>query len=207
MAHPTVQVATLEEVAEIASLVRESARTLSLSHYSPAQIEGALKAAWGVDTQLIVDKTYLIALVDGVMAACGGWSYRATLFGSDAESSRSADTIDPVDGAARIRAFFVRPAFARRGIGSLLLERCAREALLMGYHRLELVATLPGQPFYASHGFVVRDLIRYPLGGQLEIDFVRMEKRILDSSNRPKVKKKGAKKNANSRLAEAQQRR
>ena len=98
------------------------------------------------------------------MVGCGGWSYRAELFGRDSEPSRIADPIDPTNGAARIRAFFVKPNFARKGVGSMIVRRCEREALRHGFRRLELVPTLPGKRFYEQHGFVAVDPITYVLG-------------------------------------------
>src|SRR5689334_16175042 len=119
-----VRLAVLEDVPALNRLVKKSARGLASDDYTAAQIEAALKSAWGVDTQLIRDQTYFVVEDGNRPVACGGWSRRRTLFGSDAQSGREPELLDPRDSAARIRAFFVHPQFARQGLGKLLLETC-----------------------------------------------------------------------------------
>ena len=120
--------AHLADIPAIEALIARSARGLSADDYRPAQVEGALRGAFGVDTQLLTDQTYWLAEEDGIVG-CGGWSFRATLFGGDARSDRDATPLDPQTAAAKIRAFFVDPAHARRGIASLLLERMGKIAI------------------------------------------------------------------------------
>src|SRR6476661_5304399 len=105
----TIRRATMADAADISALIAESARELGRSDYSDDVIEAALKSAWGLDTQLIEDGTYFLVHVDSELAACGGWSFRSTLFGSDRLLSRDATQLDPGRDAARIRAFFVKP--------------------------------------------------------------------------------------------------
>src|SRR5258707_3151402 len=133
--------ATLDDVPALQSLIARSARGLSTAAYRPAQVEGALRGAFGVDTQLVNDQTYFIAEDNGAMVGCGGWSFRSTLFGSDARGRRDSSLLDPKSQAAQIRAFFVDPSWARRGIRSLLLERCQPEACTRGLSQVELTAT------------------------------------------------------------------
>src|ERR1700674_5674576 len=142
--------ATLADIPRIEALIARSARGLSAEDYRPSQIEGALRGAFGVDTQLLTDQTYFVAEEDGRFVGCGGWSFRSTLFGGDARAGRDPSTLDPRTHAAKIRAFFVDPANARRGIGSLLLERCEKEAGAYGFSQVELMATLPGVKLYAA---------------------------------------------------------
>ena len=158
----------------IESLIAVSARTLGVADYSPEQIEAALKTAFGLDTQLIIDQSYFIVETGSVPVACGGWSFRETLFGSDLEQNRSSKRINPANGAAKIRAFFVKPEYARMGIGSMIMHRCEEEARRAGFRKLELMATLPGVKFYLRHGFIAGKPIQYPLGGTLTIKFVPM---------------------------------
>jgi len=168
--------ATHADVPMLEALVARSARGLSTNDYRPEQIEGALRGAFGVDTQLLHDETYFVAEEDGAPAGCGGWSFRSTLFGGDARTGRDASVLDPLTQAAKIRAFFVDPSKARRGIGSLLLERCEREARLRGFLRVELMATLPGVKLYAARGYVAMPPVRYDLGGGESIEFIPMRK-------------------------------
>jgi GNAT superfamily N-acetyltransferase len=175
--------ATLADKAELEALIARSARELSTADYTPAQIEGALRGAFGVDTQLILDGTYFVADCAGKLIACGGWSRRRTLFGGDAGAQRDAGELDPSVDAARIRAFFVDAAYARQGLGSALLQRCEAEALARGYSRFELMATLPGVPLYAARGYVPGSPLRFPLAGSTEseefsIEFVPMRKAL-----------------------------
>ena len=171
--------ASSEHIPEIEELIAESVRYLARASYTEEQIEAALESAWGVDTQLILDGTYFVVYQATLLVACGGWSYRETLFGNDAAQKRNDTTIDPMNGAAKIRAFFVKPAFARRGLGSRLMRKCETEALKMGYQRLELMATLPGQKLYEKHGFIAEASIEYELSDGLFITFVPMKRELV----------------------------
>jgi GNAT superfamily N-acetyltransferase len=183
---PQIRAATLEDVAAIESLIARSAHELSGGDYSREQVDGALRGAFGVDTQLLRDGTYFVACCGGELAGCGGWSYRRTLFGSDARADRDPQPLDPRTDAGKIRAFFVDPAHARRGIGSALLERCESEAVSRGFRRLELMATLPGVRLYRARGYRPGEPIDWPLpGGDLTIRFVPMSKELSSPSELP----------------------
>ena len=168
--------ATLEEKATLAALIARSARELSVGDYQPEQVEGALRGAFGVDTQLIRDGTYFVVESEGAIVACGGWSKRKTLFGGDANEQRDPGELDPRTDAAKIRAFFVDPAHARRGVGRLLLQRCEDDAQAHGFQRFELMATLPGQKLYRTCGYVPGTLVHHPVGDGVTIQFVPMSK-------------------------------
>jgi N-acetylglutamate synthase-like GNAT family acetyltransferase len=171
--------ATLDDVPRIEALIARSARGLSKADYRPSQVEGALRGAFGVDTQLLADQTYFVAEEEGRLIGCGGWSYRATLFGSDARTDRDSSALDPRTQAAKIRAFFVDPDEARCGIGSLLLEHCEREARAYGFSRVELMATLPGAKLYAARGYVRADMVRFDVGHGETIEFIPMQKSLI----------------------------
>jgi len=174
----TIRRATLADSSDISTLIAESARELGRSDYSDDVIEAALKSAWGLDTQLLRDGTYFLALVDGELAACGGWSFRGTLFGSDSSSSRDNAGLRPGEDAARIRAFFVRPKFARQGLGSQLLAHCEQEARNAGFLTLSLGATEPGRRLYRAFGFVEGKPIDIDLGNGLTMQVIPMSKKI-----------------------------
>jgi GNAT superfamily N-acetyltransferase len=171
--------ATLDDVPGIEALIARSARGLSTADYRPSQIEGALRGAFGVDTQLLADQTYFVAEEDGRLVGCGGWSYRSTLFGSDARTDRDSSTLDPRTQAAKIRAFFIDPDSARRGIGSRLLEHCEQEARANGFARVELMATLPGVKLYAARGYIGADMVRFDVGQGESIEFIPMQKTLI----------------------------
>lgn len=168
--------ATLEDRPELEQLIAESARGLSRPHYTDAQVEAALGAAFGVDSELIRDGTYFVAEADGAIVGCGGWSRRRTLFGGDAQPGRSSELLDPSRDAARIRAFFIHPDWARRGIGRAILERCEAEARAHGFRTVELLSTLPGHRFYRSLGYAGDERVTHELPGGVTIDFIPMRK-------------------------------
>ena len=171
-----IRPATRADQGALGQLIARSARELGAHDYRPEQIEGALRGAFGVDTQLIDDGTYFVVESEGQLVGCGGWSRRRTLFGGDAHRERDAGELDPALDAAKIRAFFVDPAHARQGVGTLLLERCEAEARARGFSRVELMATLPGLRMYAARGFVAKQPIRYEVAPGVLIEFVPMTK-------------------------------
>lgn len=177
---PTLRKATLADVPALNTLIARSARGLSAADYRAEQIEGALRGAFGVDTQLLADETYFVAEDAGRLVGCGGWSFRSTLFGSDARAGRDSSTLDPETQAAKIRAFFVDPGCARRGIGSLLLDRCEAEARAQGYRRVELMATLPGVKLYAARGYVGGAQVSFDVGSGESIEFIPMHKNLVE---------------------------
>jgi GNAT superfamily N-acetyltransferase len=170
--------ATAADSAEIQELIARSIRALGAGDYSKEQIEGALEGAFGLDSQLIADGTFFVVESDGMLIGCGGWSYRRTLFGGDARSERDAGSLDPSTEAAKIRAFFIDPTAARRGIGTALLERCEDEARRYGFRRAEMMATLPGKKLYEARGYVPGERVHYPVGPGVSIEFVPMSKSL-----------------------------
>lgn len=172
-----IRVATLADEPALRALIARSIHTLGADDYSPAQIEAALTGAFGVDTSLIRDGTYFVVLdPEQRIVGCGGWSRRRTLFGGDARAERDDSWLEPATDAAKIRAFFIDPAHARRGLGRWLLERCEQEATQAGFSRCELMATLPGQRLYSRYGYESSSSIEHPLPGGLTITFVPMRK-------------------------------
>ena len=152
--NPQIRLATMADIPALEELIRESVSVLSAEYYNSRQIASALLHVFGVDTQLILDGTYFVAEIDGELAGSGGWSKRATLFGGDQSKSDHLDPLlDPATEAARIRAFYVHPRWARKGVGSRILNACEDAARLAGFSRIELVATLPGEPLYTAKGY------------------------------------------------------
>jgi GNAT superfamily N-acetyltransferase len=160
-------------------LIALSTRVLQAPYYSREQIDGALGTVFAVDRQLIADATYFVAHSGATLSGCGGWSRRKTLFGGDAGRDAAQDALlDPSREAARIRAFFVRPDFARRGIGTAILNACEEAAANAGFTELELVATLAGVPLYRRGGFRATEPLDIALPNGLTMPALRMRKSI-----------------------------
>ena len=176
---PTLRKATLADIPALNALIARSARGLSSAEYRPPQIEGALRGAFGVDSQLLEDQTYFVVEAQGQIVACGGWSFRSTLFGGDAHAGRDSSILDPKTQAAKIRAFFVDPGHARRGIGSLLLDHCENQARASGYSEVELMATLPGAKLYAARGYAAAPQVDFDVGAGERIEFIPMRKALV----------------------------
>lgn len=178
-----IRLATPTDVPVLRTLIEASVRVLQAGDYNPAQLEVALKSVYGVDTQLIQDGTYFAVETDEasskpLIVACGGWSKRKTLYGGDQWSAREDDLLDPATDAAKIRAFFVHPDWARRGIGGMILDACEAAAVAAGFTRLEMGATLTGVPFYRRKGYQEIEECEVPMSGGLSLPIVRMGKVI-----------------------------
>lgn len=173
-----LRLATLDEVPAIEILIAQSARGLSAPFYSSDQIEAKLRYVFGVDTQLIHDGTYFVIERSGSPVACGGWSRRGTLFGGDQAKTGPGFLLDPASQPARIRAFFVHPDHARRGLGSQILDACTAAAQTAGFQAFELVATGAGEQLYRAHGFKVVERFDVELPGEVLVPVARMRKEI-----------------------------
>lgn len=179
-----VRQAVHDDSPALQEVIRASVRGLQTADYTPEQRERALEVVFGVDTQLIEDGTYFVveSQVAGphglVIAGCGGWSKRKTLYGSDHCTGREDALLDPRHDAAKIRAFFVHPAWARRGVGSRLLEVCESAAAAAGFRRFEMGSTLTGVPLYRARGYVETEGREVPLGPGLSLPIVHMEKHL-----------------------------
>ena len=185
------------DVPALQQLIEASVRELQAADYSPEQMDGALESVFGVDSQLIADGTYLVAEArtrdsalggengnelkspgsEWVIAGCGGWSKRKTLYGGDRFAGREDTLLDPKRDAAKIRAFFIHPAWARRGVGSKVLEACEAAAHEAGFSRYEMGATLTGAKLFGTKGYVAVEKIEVPLKNGLTLPVIHMAKR------------------------------
>jgi GNAT superfamily N-acetyltransferase len=171
-----------EDILRLQELIVASVKELQADDYSEAQMAGALESVFGVDSRLIADATYFVAEVrenSGAweIAGCGGWSKRKTLFGGDAWTGREDNLLDPRKDAAKIRAFFVHPAWARRGVGTRILEACEKAARAAGFTRYEMGATLTGRKLFGARGYMEIERIEVPLKNGVKLPVIRMEKR------------------------------
>ncbi len=175
-----LRLATEADIPALHELIEASVRGLQAADYTAAQIEGALGTVLGLDTQLIADRTYFLATAlvqnQGEMAGCGGWSKRRTLFGADRGPGRAPDLLDPATEAAKVRAIFIHPAFARRGLGSLILATVEDAARSAGFRRFEMGSTLTGVPLYRLRGYTEVERIAVPLGNGEALPVVKMVK-------------------------------
>jgi len=175
----TSRLATLEDVPALTAVMDAAIVELQRDYLDDEQI-AASRSIMGIDTELIADGTYFVVESEGAIAGCGGWSRRATLYGNSGSAGRDSRLLDPAREPARVRAMYTNPVFARRGVGRLILSLCEQAAAAEGFTRLELMATLAGEPLYTAYGF--RPLERVPdatLGlARAPVPCVRMEKPI-----------------------------
>lgn len=176
----TLRKATAADIPALQELIEASVRGLQANDYTPAQMELALQTVFTVDSQLIADGTYFVVERNGELLGCGGWSQRKTLCGGDHHAVREDALLDPSQDAAKIRAFFVHPKWARRGIGSFLLQAAEEAALSAGFRRLEMGATLTGVPLYLLKGYRVVERMEVPLKDGVSLPVVRMEKMVAE---------------------------
>jgi GNAT superfamily N-acetyltransferase len=180
------------DIPVLRALIDASVRGLQAQDYTPAQIEGALQTVFGVDSQLIADGTYIVAeaksggiesadqkflKAEPIIVGCGGWSKRKTLYGGDRWTGRKDDLLDPLRDAAKIRAFFIHPDWARKGIGGMILEACEEAARASGFTRYEMGATLTGAKLFGVKGYVALKPISIPLMNGEVLPVLHMEKR------------------------------
>lgn len=186
-----IRLAVPADIPVLRGLIDASVRRLQARDYTPAQIEGALQTVFGVDSQLIADGTYVVAeskpdeievakqdRVESapVIVGCGGWSKRKTLYGGDRWTGREDALLDPLQDAAKIRAFFIHPDWARRGIGSMILEACEAAARAAGFTRYEMGATLTGAKLFGVKGYIAVRPIEVPLANGEVLPVIHMEK-------------------------------
>lgn len=173
-----VRAAVPADIDALEELIAVSARRLGRGYYTDEETEAAIVHLFGVDSELVSDASHLVAEAGGELVGCGGWSRRPTLFGSDRYAARREGVLDPARDAARIRAFFVAPGQARRGVGAALLAACETAARQAGFFRTALMATLPGVPFYAAHRYRADPAVTLDLGG-VAVRFVPMARDIV----------------------------
>jgi len=171
-----MRLATFDDIPALQALIALSVRGLSTNYYTTAQIESSIKYIFGIDSQLITDGTYYIAEKDNMIIGCGGWSKRNTLYGGDQHKDIEDPLLDPLNDAARIRAFFVHPNYARQGIGRQIINVCEEAAKGSGFSKFELGATLPGVPLYKAMGYREVEHIDEPLQDGEVLGILRMRK-------------------------------
>ena len=169
-----LRTATRSDIPALAGLIELSGRTLSAGYYTVEQADAITRHVFGVDTELIDDRTYFAVEHDGQIVACGGWSKRRTLFGGDQTKIGASPLLDPATEPARIRAFFVHPSMARRGLGRQLMSACMAASRQAGFRSLELVSTMPGEPLYKASGFAVIERFALDLPGGIRVPVCRM---------------------------------
>lgn len=172
----THRIASIDDVGDLRDVMRRSIETLQDGFLSPEQVRVS-HTVMGLDMQLIRDGTYFIVESGDRIAGCGGWSWRSTLYGGDDSMvSREPEALDPATDAARIRAMYTDPDFARQGIGRIVMRLCEEAALRAGFVRATMMATMAGVPLYKACGYIeIEPMLSAPVDG-VRVPLVRMEK-------------------------------
>ena len=173
----TSRLATQDDLPALQALMTAAIRQLLPAFLPPEKVQASF-AVMGVDSQLIADGTYFVLEDNGVMAGCGGWSRRATLFGHNHTAGRDARLLDPATEAARIRAMYTAPAYIRRGVGRKILDICESAARKEGFRRAELGATAGGEPLYRACGYQEIERMEVPTPGGITVPITRMGKAL-----------------------------
>lgn len=174
----THRLATADDIPAIAALMDRAIGALQDGFLTPEQV-AASRLSMGLDTQLITDRTYFVVEEAGRLAGCGGWSFRATLYGGNHSTDlRDSSVVDPAIGPARIRAMYTDPDFTRRGIGRMVLNLCEAAARDAGYTRAEMMATLAGEPLYRACGYAVIERVQKMNASGVPVPGVRMGKTL-----------------------------
>lgn len=174
-----IRIARETDIPALEALIALSVRGLLSPYYAPDVVEASIGTAFGVDTQLIRDGTYFVIEHNGAPIACGGWSRRATTYGADRLHGREDTLLDPVKDPARIRAFFIHPDWARRGLGSAILQAGEEAARSAGFKSVLLIGTPAGEKLYLARGYTAEERYDAPLPGGLKMPVIRMTKPIL----------------------------
>ena len=170
-----IRLATRGDLPALEALMARSIRELIGACLPPPQVEASFEIM-GMDSALVDDGTYFAVDHAGTLVGCGGWGRRATLFGGDHSNGRDARLLDPAFEPARIRAMYTHPAYARRGIGKLVLAQCEEAARAAGFRALALVATVSGEPLYRAAGYTVVDRIEVPTSSGITVPCANMRK-------------------------------
>ncbi|WP_426115912.1 GNAT family N-acetyltransferase [Massilia sp. PWRC2] len=173
MTERVLRLATVADIDRLEALIERSARALSGGFYTPAQLDAVTTEVFGVDSQLIADGSYFVIEQDGALLACGGWGMRSTGCGGDKHKTAPERLLDAATESAHIRAFFVDPAHARRGLASQLMAHCEQAAAAAGFRSLQLVATMPGVPLYRKLGFALVEPYELPLSVPVPVALMR----------------------------------
>lgn len=170
--------ATEADLPALRALMTRAIEELQRDFLSPEQVT-ASHQIMGLDSQLVKDRTYFMILCEGELVGCGGWSWRATLFGGDDSIvAREPLPLDPAKDAAKIRAMYVDPAHARRGIGKLIMALCEDAARAAGFGKVELMATLAGQPLYRACGYEAIEAVEATSREGVKVPIIRMGKTL-----------------------------
>jgi N-acetylglutamate synthase-like GNAT family acetyltransferase len=166
------------DIPALQELIRRSGLGLAQGFYTQEQAAAVTHQVFGVDSQLVRDGTYFVVEAGDAIVACGGWGKRSTLHGGDQAKQGPDRLLDTATEPARIRAFFVDPPMARRGLGTMLMRRCESDARAAGFGQLELMATLPGEPLYRALGFVECERCALSLAGGVQVPLIRMRRAL-----------------------------
>lgn len=172
----THRLATLDDLDAMKKVMARSIEQLQSEFLTPEQVAASHKVM-GLDSQLVKDGTYFLFERGDRIAGCGGWSFRATLYGGDESVvAREPARLDPMADAAKIRAMYTDPDFTRQGIGTQIIQLCESAAREAGFKRCELMATVAGIPLYRQRGYESSAAQQFADIDGVSVPLLRMEK-------------------------------
>ena len=175
MQEPKLRVASVDDLAAMEILMKDSIRDLFPAVYTAEQTRSSAEFIGVPDRMLVEDGTFFVIEADGELVACGGWSRRDKLYTGSGEAASDARLLDPATEPARVRAMFVRSDWTRRGLGTMILEASEAAAGAEGFRSLSLMATESGIPLYQRYGFTVVDRAQVPMPDGCSITCTAME--------------------------------
>lgn len=171
----TVRTATFADRSAIIALQHQSLRALGRGFYSEAEIESYLRYTPTLEEYLVADATYYVALVGDRLAGCGGWSTKAPAY-----RAVTPDSFQRQQPLPKVRAMYVHPDFARRGIGRQLVAVIERAIVAAGYVEAGIEATLGGVALYERCGYVPVGETQAALPDGSRMRFVCFHKRLVE---------------------------
>jgi GNAT superfamily N-acetyltransferase len=144
----TLRVAVAADEPAMQSIILSAvAELLEGAHFGRAEVAAARAAGmFTLDSGLVAAGTYYVVEIDGHVVAGSGWSPGGAVIPGGAAAALRDDT-------AVMRASYVDPAWARRGLATLLARTTETVARIAGFTRFESLCTPPSEALRRGLGY------------------------------------------------------